>query len=87
VDDGAKNALVQRQKSLLPSGILAAQGDYESGTLVSVLCKDREFARGLTNFSAAEINRIRGKKTSQIAKELGPMLYEEVIHRDNLVIL
>jgi glutamate 5-kinase len=87
VDDGAKQALVTGRKSLLPSGILSTHGDYESGALVSVVCQEREFARGLTNFSAAEINRIRGKKTSQIAKELGQALFEEVIHRDNLVIL
>ncbi|MFH0937838.1 MAG: glutamate 5-kinase [Planctomycetota bacterium] len=87
VDEGAMKALVQQHKSLLPSGIVGAQGNYESGEIVSLLCHDFEFARGLTNFSAQEIARIRGKKTAQVVKELGQMLFEEVIHRDNLVIL
>ena len=87
VDAGARDALVQRHKSLLPSGIVAVKGSYESGELVSLMCKDQEFAGGLTNFSAKEIEQIRGKKTSQVGKELGQMLFEEVVHRDNLVIL
>jgi glutamate 5-kinase len=87
VDSGARDALIHRHKSLLPSGIVAVRGEYESGELVSLECKDAEFARGLTNFSAQEIDRIRGKKTSQMAHELGQKLFEEVVHRDNLVIL
>jgi glutamate 5-kinase len=87
VDSGAMRALVDRHKSLLPSGIVAVSGRYESGDMVSLMCGDREFARGLTNFSADEVNRIRGKKTSQVARELGQVLFEEVVHRDNLVIL
>jgi glutamate 5-kinase len=87
VDDGAMSALTQRHKSLLPSGVLSVHGEYQSGALVSLVCKNTEFARGLTNFSSEEINRIRGKKTSEVARELGQMLFEEVVHRDNLVIL
>ena len=59
VDPGARDALVLRHKSLLPSGIVSVRGRYESGELVSLLCKDTEFARGLTNFSAEEIDRHR----------------------------
>jgi glutamate 5-kinase len=87
VDEGAKAALTQRQKSLLPSGVLEVQGRYESGALVSLMCGGTEFARGLTNFSSEEISRIRGKKTGDVARELGEMLFEEVVHRDNLVVL
>jgi len=87
VDSGARDALVKRQKSLLPSGITGVHGKYASGELVSLMCGETEFARGLTNFSAQEIERIRGKKTADVAKELGQMLFDEVIHRDNLVIL
>ncbi|MCY3019378.1 MAG: glutamate 5-kinase [Planctomycetota bacterium] len=87
VDAGARDALVKRHKSLLPSGVLNAHGTYEAGALVSVVCENREFARGLTNFSAQDINRIRGKRTAQAEKELGELLFEEVVHRDNLVIL
>ena len=87
VDAGARDALVKGNKSLLPSGIVAVRGAYAPGELVSLLCNDLEFARGLTNFSANEIERIRGKKTSQVHKELGQLLFQEVVHRDNLVIL
>jgi len=87
VDAGARDALVKRQKSLLPSGVLSVDGKCESGELVSLVCENIEFARGLTNFSAQEIERIRGKKTAQAARELGQLLFEEVVHRDNLVIL
>ena len=87
VDDGARMALVDKNKSLLPSGILSVHGAYQSGELVSLICNQHEFARGITNFSAEDIERIRGKKTAQVIKELGEVLFEEVIHRDNLVIL
>jgi len=87
VDSGARDALVKRQKSLLPSGVLSVKGNYESGELVSLMCGENEFARGISNFSAEEIERIRGKRTAQAAKELGQLLFEEVVHRDNLVIL
>ena len=87
VDSGAMNALVNNQKSLLPSGIVGVQGSYEAGALISLRCEDREFARGLANFSSQEIERIRGRKTSQLARELGVGFSEEVVHRDNLVIL
>jgi glutamate 5-kinase len=87
VDAGAQEALVKRHKSLLPSGITETQGTYESGDLVSLVCDGREFARGLTNYAGEEVARIRGKKSAQVTKELGLLLFEEVVHRDNLVIL
>lgn len=87
VDPGARDALVKRHKSLLPSGVLSVHGKYDSGELVSLICNEHEFARGLTNFAAHEIERIRGKKTSQVQKEIGQLLFEEIVHRDNLVIL
>jgi glutamate 5-kinase len=87
VDAGAREALVSRHKSLLPSGILSVRGEFAQGALISLLCEEREFARGLTHFSAEEIERIRGKKTSQVIKDGGEMLFEEVVHRDNLAIL
>lgn len=88
VDEGAKQALVTRGKSLLPSGILWVSGDFEFGD--AVRCVDEngvEFARGLTNYSSKEIEQIKGKRTDQIEVILGYLYYEEVIHRDNLVIL
>jgi glutamate 5-kinase len=88
VDSGARLALVERGKSLLPSGITEVSGDFEFGDAVRCLDQsDKEFARGLINYSAEEVNMIKGKKTDQIEPLLGYIYYDEVIHRDNLVIL
>jgi glutamate 5-kinase len=88
LDDGAVEALTRKGKSLLPSGITAVHGDFESGDAVA--CVDnsgREFAKGLVNYSSEAIAKIKGLKTSEIQKTLGYKDYDEVIHRDNLVIL
>jgi len=88
VDDGAQAALVLQGKSLLPSGITAVKGEFQRGDAVSVVDgRDREFARGLVNYSAAEVGRILGCKTSQIEEILGYKYSDEVIHRDNLVLV
>jgi glutamate 5-kinase len=87
IDDGAKKALLDKGKSLLPSGIIDVEGDFNLGDPVS--CVDREgtfLAKGLVNFSSAEIRKIMGLKTSQIYQVLGHKDYDEIIHRDNLVI-
>jgi len=88
LDDGAVEALTRKGKSLLPSGVTAVQGDFEAGDCVA--CADRagkEFAKGLANYSSEAVARIKGLKTSEIQKTLGYKDYDEVIHRDNLVIL
>src|SRR5947209_2950607 len=88
LDDGAVEALTRKGKSLLPSGITAVHGDFESGD--AVVCVDnsgREFAKGLVNYSSEAIGKIKGLKTSEIQKTLRYKDYDEVIHRDNLVIL
>src|SRR5205814_7353999 len=89
VDAGALRALTQRGKSLLPSGIVEIQGDFASGEVVALLggAGGREFARGVVNFDAAELRKIRGAKTQEIEQRLGYKSFDEVIHRDNLVIL
>jgi len=88
VDEGAAKALVQRQKSLLPSGILQVQKAFREGQIVSVTNQDgQELARGISNYSSSDINLIKGLKTSEIARELGYKAYDEIIHRNNLVIL
>lgn len=87
VDSGAAAALSRRGKSLLPSGITGLVGRFAKGATVAVLDPDgREIARGLTNYSAEQIEHIRGLKTSQIAVALGDKPYDEVIHRDNLML-
>jgi glutamate 5-kinase len=87
VDDGAARALKQKGKSLLPSGITAVSGEFDKGDTVSVVdAHGEELARGLTNYSADQIDRIKGLKTSQIARALGDKPYDEVIHRNNMTL-
>ncbi|MEW6172838.1 MAG: glutamate 5-kinase [Bacillota bacterium] len=87
VDAGAVRALVEGGKSLLPSGVVRVEGDFDAGHTVSVIDPEgREIARGLVNYSASEVDRIRGAKTSRIAQLIGAHPYDEVIHRNNLVL-
>ena len=88
VDDGAKNALLKRQKSLLPSGILEVHGEFKAHDTISV--RDREgieIAKGVTGFSSMDLEKIKGKKTSELEKILNRKVCDEVIHRDNLVLI
>ncbi len=88
LDQGAVDALTQRGKSLLASGICHVSGHFEAGDPVSCLDEDgKEFAKGLVNFSSDLLQRMKGLKTQDIHEKIGPQEYEEVIHRDNLVIL
>jgi glutamate 5-kinase len=88
VDDGARRALVEQGKSLLPAGILGVEGDFGQGDLVSIITGDRtEFARGLAGYSAKELGLIRGSRTTDIGATLGYKYLDEVIHRDDLVLL
>jgi glutamate 5-kinase len=88
VDAGAVQALTLGGKSLLPSGVVQVDGDFAAGEVVAVTQEDgKEFARGLVNFDAPELRRIRGAKTREIEVRLGYKSFDEVIHRDNLVIL
>ncbi|MDD3272406.1 MAG: glutamate 5-kinase, partial [Syntrophomonadaceae bacterium] len=83
---GAEVALLQKGKSLLPSGVIAVEGDFDRGTVVAVVAVDdkREIARGMVNYSSDEIRLIAGKKSSEIEKVLQDKDYDEVIHRNNL---
>jgi glutamate 5-kinase len=89
VDAGAVQALTLGGKSLLPSGVVQVDGDFAAGEVVAVVTQEggREFARGLVNFDAPELRRISGAKTREIEIRLGYKSFDEVIHRDNLVIL
>lgn len=87
VDRGAAQALVEKGKSLLPSGVLEVRGQFGMGAPVH--CLDSEgnlIAAGLSNYAAADILRIRGRRTAEIAAILGHKDHDEVIHRDNLVL-
>ncbi len=88
VDPGAVRALVEQGRSLLPAGITGVQGDFEIGASVRIAAGDnKELACGLVNYSSADIERIKGCKTDQIHAILGRKDYDEIIHRDNMVIL
>jgi glutamate 5-kinase len=85
VDHGAELALLNRGKSLLASGVMVVEGDFDRGTVIGVMnVTGEEIARGLTNYSSSEIRQIAGHKSGEIEKILGAKDYDEVIHRDNL---
>jgi len=85
IDEGALTALVKRGKSLLPSGIIKVEEDFDRGEVVSVITADgHEIARGMVNYSADEIKLIAGHKSADIGKILAAKDYDEVIHRNNL---
>ncbi len=88
IDDGARTALIKGGKSLLPSGITGVDGIFEPGEAIHLIdSAGKEFARGITNYGSREIGVIKGKKTGEIEDLLGYRVYDEVIHRDNLVVL
>lgn len=87
VDIGAMHALCEDGKSLLPIGVVEVNGYFEEGDLVRVVdAQNRELARGISNYSSEELMQIKGLPTSRIAECLGHKYYDEVIHRDNLVL-
>ncbi|MRR56308.1 MAG: glutamate 5-kinase [Deltaproteobacteria bacterium] len=88
VDTGALVAISRSGKSLLPSGIARVEGDFERGSCVRVCGLDEtEFARGIVDYSRQEIEKILGCKSCEIETVLGYRYGDEIIHRDNLVIL
>jgi glutamate 5-kinase len=88
LDEGAEHALGKGGRSLLPSGVHAVSGDFGVGDSVSCLGPDgREFARGLVNYTAAEVEKIKGAHSRDIERLLGYKGSDEVIHRDDLVLL
>ena len=87
LDDGARRALLEHGKSLLASGIQEVKGTFNKGDIVALtLACGEPFAHGLTNYSAAELALIQGCHTREIEAKLGYKEYDEVIHRDNLVV-
>jgi glutamate 5-kinase len=87
IDEGAAEAVFHKSKSLLPSGIIHVDGEFDVGAAVEFKQAGHAIIGiGLVNYSAADIRKIVGCKTSQIKTCLGYKPYDEVIHRDNLVI-
>ncbi|MGA3067578.1 MAG: glutamate 5-kinase [Tepidisphaeraceae bacterium] len=87
IDDGARRALVEKNRSLLPAGIVKVEGDFSRGDAIGIAGADGVLiARGLSNYSSADMSRILGLKTQQIRQMLAEAAYDEAIHRDNLVL-
>ena len=87
IDAGAAKALVKGGKSLLSSGITDVSGRFDKGANVAVIGPDgKQIARGLTNYSSEQIGQIKGLKSGQIAEVLGDKPYDEVVHRNNMML-
>jgi glutamate 5-kinase len=85
LDDGAVNAVAKKGKSLLPVGILDADGTFDRGETVSLVdSHHKEIGRGLTNYNLRDVLRICGKKTPELREIIGQNVYTEVVHRDNM---
>ncbi len=87
IDDGARKAVMEKGKSLLPSGIVEIRGRFGIGACVGLLDQEGQpVGKGLVNYSSSDINKIKGLKTSEIEQRLEYKHSDEVIHRDNMVI-
>ncbi len=88
IDNGAKDALVLKNKSLLPAGIIKVNGNFSAGSLIKILDENKnQLGVGITNFSSEDIDKIKGLKTSKLKEVLlREVQNPEVIHRDNLIL-
>ena len=88
LDGGAVNAMVKRGKSLLPSGVVSVGGNFRFGDVVEIRdARGVALGRGLANYSSADAARIAGRQTGEIASILGAKDYDEIIHRNNFVLI
>ena len=86
VDAGCVKALVEKNRSLLPAGIVKVDGEFGRGDVVGIVGPDQALvAKGLSNYAAGDVRRIAGMKTQQVRELLAEAAYDEVVHRDNLV--
>jgi glutamate 5-kinase len=87
VDDGARDAILKKGRSLLPIGIRGVEGRFEQGSVIDIRAPDGAvIAKGLTEYGSNELRLIKGKKTAEIEALLGAQDYAEVVHRDNMVV-
>lgn len=88
VDDGAATAIIEKNKSLLSSGITEIKGNFDIGDPVTIMDnRNKPIAQGLTSYSSRELEKIKGARSSDIEKILGYKYYDEAVNRDDLVIL
>jgi len=86
VDEGAKNALMKKN-SLLPSGIINIEGEFDAGDIVEIISGNQVFAKGITNYTNNELKKIKGKNTDEIEPILGYKNYNEIIKSENIGLL
>ncbi len=87
LDAGAARAVAEEHRSLLPIGVTGVEGEFGRGDVVALRGPDgRTVARGLTNYAAADVLAVRGKRSAEARGLLGAGAYDEVVHRDNLVV-
>ena len=87
VDKGAAGALLTKGKSLLPIGINAVDGCFERGALVFIkTLEGDELGVGLSNFASNELELIKGKRTDKVSAIIGPVSFDEAVHRDNMLL-
>ncbi|MBQ1920725.1 MAG: glutamate 5-kinase [Selenomonas sp.] len=88
VDAGCAAAMRDKGSSLLPAGVVACAGDFAAGSTVRVLTEtQQEIARGIVNFDMSTLSRVMGHKSEEITRLVGENVPEEVIHRDNMVLM
>jgi glutamate 5-kinase len=87
IDNGACSALVDKGASLLPSGILSIKGRFKQGNAVTIRTEHEVVAKGIVQYDAIDLENIKGKKSSAIKELLGFILTDEVVHRDDMVLL
>ena len=86
VDDGACNAL-NNNKSLLAKGVTGVIGRFQAGDIVSIVNDNKEIAKGKIRYSSADVNKIMGTVSSEIYNILGYKVSDEIIHKDDLIII
>jgi glutamate 5-kinase len=86
VNEGARDAMKNNGKSLLPAGIIGCKGEFSGGDVVSLECADKQFALGITQYGSGEVRKVMGAQTSEIEKLLGKKRTDEVVMRQNVVL-
>ncbi|MCL2148017.1 MAG: glutamate 5-kinase [Methanomassiliicoccaceae archaeon] len=86
VDEGAKRA-VQNHQSLLPVGIVGVSGSFSKGDIVDIICGDTAVAKGITNYSSEEVEKVMGLHSSRIQEVLGKKKHDDVVLSENIVLI